>query len=347
MHNTIDMLKHNDDGLLKLDQIEDFRAYLIGHKCKTRKGNGKSQLLFVGTSAGWAVIQKGVGGVVKSPIALRSVIDDYLKTPVARSTSLAKRISAASKIPLEAPDLAKRVAAAVTEPVTTEHQVAEPGCHTHTPFLDNHAGAHSHALATEPGSHTHTPGLTSMPGPYERFRDIGRDDGGQSRRIVGDVQTCEVVPHEHSAVHAHFVAPQSSAAELPSNFHILPEGCSPVSLASQRLAMHADNTRRQQWAAFGDLVKRLEAVEKDAGPHIILSPRLREMALQGGLMITEANPFASAPVADPQHLEDLRDDFAIHCPLTQAAEESLTAFAIRRWQYADLMMKSRQPLYAD
>ncbi len=43
----------------------------------------------------------------------------------------------------------------------------------------------------------------------------------------------------------------------------------------------------------------------------------------------------------PVHLEDLRDDFAIHCPLTQRTGESLQDFAVRRWEYAKVMMETR------
>lgn len=42
-----------------------------------------------------------------------------------------------------------------------------------------------------------------------------------------------------------------------------------------------------------------------------------------------------------QLLIDLRDDFAITCPLVQEHDESLTAFANRRWMYAQAMIEAR------
>jgi hypothetical protein len=58
----------------------------------------------------------------------------------------------------------------------------------------------------------------------------------------------------------------------------------------------------------------------------------------------------TAPVAEVQSatveplspfLVDLRDDFAISCPLTLNADETMAAFAIRRWEYAQAMVKAR------
>lgn len=51
-------------------------------------------------------------------------------------------------------------------------------------------------------------------------------------------------------------------------------------------------------------------------------------------------PKAPATVMD-QFLTDLRDDFAINCPLKQGASESLAAFANRRWVYAQAMIDAR------
>ncbi|POA45602.1 hypothetical protein C1893_23400 [Pseudomonas sp. MPR-ANC1] len=51
-------------------------------------------------------------------------------------------------------------------------------------------------------------------------------------------------------------------------------------------------------------------------------------------------PEAPAKKLD-QYLTDLRDDFAINCPLKQKPEESLAAFANRRWVYAQAMIDAR------
>lgn len=42
-----------------------------------------------------------------------------------------------------------------------------------------------------------------------------------------------------------------------------------------------------------------------------------------------------------EYLTDLRDDFAVHCPLTQEVGEAMTAFVDRCWEYANLMVKRR------
>lgn len=49
----------------------------------------------------------------------------------------------------------------------------------------------------------------------------------------------------------------------------------------------------------------------------------------------------AAPTKLSQDLIDLRDDFAITCPLTQAEGEDLAAFAVRRWKYAQAMLDAR------
>ncbi|WP_426237555.1 hypothetical protein [Pseudomonas sp. TWP3-2] len=51
-------------------------------------------------------------------------------------------------------------------------------------------------------------------------------------------------------------------------------------------------------------------------------------------------PKAPAKVMD-QYLTDLRDDFAISCPLVKDVEESMAAFANRRWVYAQAMIDAR------
>ncbi len=49
----------------------------------------------------------------------------------------------------------------------------------------------------------------------------------------------------------------------------------------------------------------------------------------------------AAPKKLSQDLIDLRDDFAITCPLTQVEGENLAAFAVRRWEYAQAMLDAR------
>jgi len=258
MNQAVDMLKINDTDLLKLEQVEPFRQYLVGHKCKTRKGNGNAQLLFVGTSAGWAVVQKGAGGTVKTPIGLRPVIEDFLKSPLTRSLGLAKRMREAHQLDLDN-DLAQRVAAAVADPA---------------------------------------------PAPTANTDCAGLSEAASFTPVCGTLNGTLCVPGESSG--------SREAAE-----------------------------RSRQWSEFGELLKRVDAECKNAGPHFLVSPELRERMLKGGIKIYPA------PAADLQHLEDLRDDFAIHCPLPMLEGEDLATYADRRWAYADLMMSKRNPQDAD
>lgn len=277
MNQAVDMLKTNDTDLLKLDQVEPFRQYLLSHKCQTRKGNGSAQLLFVRTTAGWAVVQKGAGGTVKTPIGLRPVIEDFLKSPLTRSLDLHKRMCQGSKLDLEGA-LARRVAAAVLESAPA-------------PAADGEWRKLNGAMVWVPGR---------APLPKEALECVEPvaelEDGGRCGTNTGS-------------------------------------GDQPVDPAAERA---------RQWAEFGKLAERVgEELKNCPGPHILLSPELRERALKGGLMIIPA------PAADLQHLEDLRDDFAIHCPLPMREGEDLATYADRRWAYADLMMAKRSPRYAD
>lgn len=52
-------------------------------------------------------------------------------------------------------------------------------------------------------------------------------------------------------------------------------------------------------------------------------------------------PPKAPPAPLDTYLADLRDDFAISCPLKQKGDESLTAFANRRWEYAQAMIDAR------
>lgn len=265
-----DILKQNDTDLIRPHQVEGFRHYLVSQKCNTRKGNGKGQFLFVETSAGWAALQRGAGGTVKSPIALRAVIQDYLKSPAARCVSLAGRISQAAQVPVEAQDLAERVASAV-------------------------AGT----VSCAPGT------LNSA--------ELGQNTGEDSSEAFDARQ-----PHQNGE-------------QYPSSV-ILPLGVEPVS-----------PERAQQWRDFGKLAAAAgEALRQRTEPLVILPPRLRELANKGAIAIVEA-----PHTIDLQHLEDLRDDFAIHCPLPQLEGEDLATYCDRRWAYADLMVSKRFPMDAD
>lgn len=60
--------------------------------------------------------------------------------------------------------------------------------------------------------------------------------------------------------------------------------------------------------------------------------------------MAEVAPFvvdSLASTAEAQYLSDLRDDLALHAPLSWNGFESLRDFAIRRWQYADMMLATR------
>lgn len=59
------------------------------------------------------------------------------------------------------------------------------------------------------------------------------------------------------------------------------------------------------------------------------------------LALVEPAPAAHAPLKLSAHLEDLRDDFALHAPLHKMDDETLRDFAIRRWEYAKVMMETR------
>lgn len=72
-------------------------------------------------------------------------------------------------------------------------------------------------------------------------------------------------------------------------------------------------------------------------------------AARAALSLPVAVPTPAADVAEPaptpaplsRYLSDLRDDLALHAPLFQMPDESLRSFAIRRWEYADVMISTR------
>lgn len=320
MLTAIDMMKENDTGLLKLEQLDEFRTYLEGFGCKVRNGNNNTQLLFVGTSSGWAPIQKGAAGTVKTPIALRAVISDFLQTPLTRSMNLAKRISRAKKIPLDAPDIAQAAAA----PVSVQSQAipfgadlpCDPERVADAPAADATYQGDTSALvellaSSRLASHTlcHIPAAPDAQ-THNVTLDRENDAGTANFRVV----------HGHRSIDqdGNVFAPTDKALE-----------------------------RARKWREFGELARKLGAVDVGAsGAVVIMPPSLRELAATGQALMVEAGT-TPAPAVDLEHLEDLRDDFAIHCPLWQLEDESLAAFANRRWEYADVMMKARTAMCAD
>ena len=58
-------------------------------------------------------------------------------------------------------------------------------------------------------------------------------------------------------------------------------------------------------------------------------------------------PLAERPAPLSRYLNDLRDDLALHAPLVQLANETVRSFAIRRWEYADLMLATRTTTAGD
>lgn len=55
----------------------------------------------------------------------------------------------------------------------------------------------------------------------------------------------------------------------------------------------------------------------------------------------QPRPAFKEPAPLDAYLSDLRDDLALHAPLQQLPKESVLAFAIRRWEYADVMLATR------
>jgi hypothetical protein len=375
MSNAIEMLKNNDTGLLRPDQIEDFRAYLVDTGCKVRKGNNHGQLLFVGTSAGWAPLQKGANDTVKTPYALRSVINDFLKTPMARSLSLHKRISQSKSIPLNA-DLARVVAAAVTAkpaaipfglhvpcddeaeaPTVSDRRVSEP--QTCAVVEPEHSAVHAHSI----GPQCSTPDLPA------NFHILPAG----ANLVSGEGQNNQERSHGKTRLYSPAVAMCTLAGEMPRRTHnyrvklivepIFDTGIGEVGVGMRNMSFDSTTGIAQFEQTIhgrtpnGDLANLIEGFAKLAAQYptedvdsSVIRAQLLRLGRQARLMLTAANtdaPPAPAPAAEPVHLEDLRDDFAIHCPLTPLEDESPAAFADRRWAYADLMMQKRSPQYAD
>lgn len=84
----------------------------------------------------------------------------------------------------------------------------------------------------------------------------------------------------------------------------------------------------------------VEHAESDPGETVICTNALAcrpPVSLQGSQV-------RKLPVEDAQYLSDLRDDFALHAPIPLgqfATDQDMRDNAIRRFQYADLMMAAR------
>jgi hypothetical protein len=260
MSSALTMIKTNDTGLLTLEQLPAFRQYLTDNKCRVRKGN-EHQVLFVGTSAGWAPIQKGAGGHIKTPVALRPVIEDFTKSPAERSRQLARQIGRTSKVPVAEGVCAVPVVVVPVEP----HQV-NVTCRLSNPELP------------------------------------------------ADVEVSEK---------ATFETWYEGKRAGPRNFHVLPVGVMPPT--------HIDYGAGQDKTVVTCPTSTSDAVDTNK-PQVAAGVEDASKRLES---------------ADLEHLQDLRDDFAIHCPLLMLEDEDLAAFAVRRWAYADQMMASRLPQYAD
>lgn len=73
----------------------------------------------------------------------------------------------------------------------------------------------------------------------------------------------------------------------------------------------------------------------------VQSDRPAEELIEAAMQHSLRQPRPAAKPALSGYLSDLRDDFALHAPLYQGEAESLSAFANRRWEYADEMIKAR------
>ena len=80
-------ITRNDIGAIEPDQVPGFHAWLRQSACITKDGNQAGQFFHVKTALGWAPVQRGAGGKVVTPIALRAVIEDYLACRPATSLS--------------------------------------------------------------------------------------------------------------------------------------------------------------------------------------------------------------------------------------------------------------------
>ena len=64
-------------------------------------------------------------------------------------------------------------------------------------------------------------------------------------------------------------------------------------------------------------------------------------------LVSTLQAFKIVQADDAQYLSDLRDDLALHAPLVKRADESVHQFAVRRWEYADVMLITRSVKYGD
>lgn len=120
-----------------------------------------------------------------------------------------------------------------------------------------------------------------------------------------------VLPLGTQLVHA-----PEAIEELRKNFDVAPMGCDLVADAATLMA-----TRAGGYAADP-------------------APPKKCAGTCGNPCTSPAKPSAPAVVLD-SYLAELRDDFALHAPVTQKEGESLQSFAGRRWAYAQAMIEAR------
>jgi len=90
-------ISRNDYDLLPLDQVEPFQVWLSKHGCAIKQ-TGSGQHFQVMTTLGWAPVQRGKQGAVVTPIALRSVIQDFLKAPLGRSVHMGTKVTSTRQL---------------------------------------------------------------------------------------------------------------------------------------------------------------------------------------------------------------------------------------------------------
>lgn len=303
MSSPLDMIKTNDTGMLTLEQLPAFRQYLVDNKCRVRKGN-EHQVLFVGTSAGWAPIQKGAGGRLKTPVALRAVIEDFTKSPAERSRQLARQIGRHSKVPVAEGACAVPVVVVPVGP----HQINFT-CRLSNPELPADVEVGEKATTeTRPederaGSrNVHVLPLGVMPPPHIDYA------AGQDKTVVTRLNSKSGAADTNK--------PQAGPMS-PEKFSVMLDKLGAALAADVRTTQAPTSVLSKLFKLFHPAVVGVSDTSKRMGS------------------------------VDLEHLQDLRDDFAIHCPFSMSEDEDLAAFAVRRWAYADQMMASRLPQYAD
>ncbi|WP_219097602.1 hypothetical protein [Pseudomonas sp. UMAB-40] len=103
--------------------------------------------------------------------------------------------------------------------------------------------------------------------------------------------------------------------------------------------------------AFRPPVAGAIATPANSEPAGSASPALEPIRLVEPAVLSMAPLGARLEFKQPaplsRYLSDLRDDLALHCPLVQQHNESVRSFAIRRWEYADVMLSTRSAQSGD